>query len=143
MPLALTFADGGLKTVIYDTNSETVAALRQGQMPFMEIGAQDMLVRTLRNGMLELSDTPALLGECEFLVMIIGTPVDQHLNPSFNAIHRAINSCSSHLRNGQTLILRSTVFPGITHQVQRQLAGMGLKISVAFCPERVAQGPAW
>lgn len=140
LPLALTFADCGLKTVIYDVNRETVRTIRQGKMPFMEEGGEEMLRRALDRGGLEVCDTPDLLQECEFVILIIGTPVDEHLNPCFIAIHRAIDSCRDHLRDGQTVILRSTVFPGITAHVQRHLHHLGLRIDVAFCPERVAQG---
>ena len=75
-------------------------------------------------------------------MLVIGTPVDEHLNPSFTGIQRAIDSCIDHLRDGQILILRSTVFPGISEHIQRYLDGKGLDIRVAFCPERVAQGYA-
>jgi UDP-N-acetyl-D-mannosaminuronic acid dehydrogenase len=140
LPLALTFADSGLKTVIYDINRPKIDMIRRGQMPFNEHGGPEMLGRALKSGMLEVRDTPDLLGECKFLVLIIGTPVDEHLNPEFTAIHRAIDACGDHLRNGQTLILRSTVFPGITKHIQRYLREKGLRIPVAFCPERVAEG---
>ena len=140
LPLALTFADTGLRTVIYDTNRETVAKIRRGVMPFEEEGAGELLTRVLGRGLLEVSDTPDLMSECRFLVLIIGTPVDEHLNPRFTAMRRAIESCSARLRNGQILILRSTIFPGISEHVQKDLEARGLDISVAFCPERVAQG---
>jgi UDP-N-acetyl-D-mannosaminuronic acid dehydrogenase len=72
--------------------------------------------------------------------MVIGTPIDEHLNPTFAAIERAVGACASELRDGQVLILRSTIFPGISHHIQRWLNDRGLKIDVAFCPERIAQG---
>jgi UDP-N-acetyl-D-mannosaminuronic acid dehydrogenase len=97
-------------------------------------------LRLLAANTLEVCDTPALLSDCKFVVLIIGTPVDEHLNPDFTAIHRAIDRCQSELRDGQILILRSTVFPGISQHIQRHLDEKGLKIDVAFCPERVAQG---
>jgi UDP-N-acetyl-D-mannosaminuronic acid dehydrogenase len=78
--------------------------------------------------------------DCRFLVLVIGTPVDHHLTPSFTGIERAIEACASRLRNGQILILRSTIFPGISRHIQRDLAARGLDVGVAFCPERVAQG---
>ncbi|HWE01596.1 MAG TPA: nucleotide sugar dehydrogenase [Tepidisphaeraceae bacterium] len=140
LPLAITFADCGLKTVIYDLNSRHVQMIARGEMPFAENGAEPMLAKVLAAATLEVSDTPALLGDCKFVVLIIGTPVDEHLNPDFTAIHRAIDCCQSELRDGQILVLRSTVFPGISHHIQRYLHEKGLKIDVAFCPERVAQG---
>src|ERR1039457_655498 len=55
-------------------------------------------------------------------------------------LHRVL--CAGYLRNGQLLILRSTVFPGVTALVEKMVAGLGLEIEVAFCPERIAEGKA-
>jgi UDP-N-acetyl-D-mannosaminuronic acid dehydrogenase len=140
LPLALTFAGAGLRTVIYDTNRDTVEKIRGGVMPFAEEGAQELLRRVLDIESLEVSHTPELMSSCRFLVLVIGTPVDQHLTPSFTAMRRVVESCAGHLRDGQILILRSTVFPGISEQVQKDLQARGFDIPVAFCPERVAEG---
>jgi UDP-N-acetyl-D-mannosaminuronic acid dehydrogenase len=109
-------------------------------MPFHEDGADALLAKTLASGRLRVENTPDLIGECRFLVLIVGTPVDEHLNPTFTAIHRAIDGCLPHLRDGQIMILRSTVFPGITAHVQGYVRDRGKDIGLAFCPERVAQG---
>jgi len=140
LPLALTFADCGLRTVICDVNERAVRAIREGKMPFAEEGAAELLERVLAGGMLEIESTPEKLADCRYVVMVIGTPVDEHLNPDFMAMQRAIDGCADYLRDGQVLILRSTIFPGITHHIQRYLKNKGLDIRVAFCPERVAQG---
>ncbi len=140
LPLALMFADCGLKTAIYDVNRQTVEKIRSGVMPFAEENADALLTKVLREGKLEVYSTPEVLASCEHIVFIIGTPVDEHLNPSFTGIHRAISGCRDYFRDGQLLILRSTVFPGITEQVQKYMTELGRDIPVAFCPERVAQG---
>jgi len=140
LPLALTFADSGLKTVIYDTDARTVETIRRGIMPFAEEGAPELLRRVLDGGLLDVTETPERMSECRFLVLVIGTPVDEHLTPSFTALNRAIDSCANSLRDGQILILRSTIFPGISEHIQKDLTARGLDIRVAFCPERVAQG---
>ncbi len=141
LPLALIFADSGLQTAIYDVNAERVAQIQRGEMPFIEEGAQEMLTRVLAQGRLTVHAQPDCLANCRFVVVIVGTPVDEHLNPSFTALHRAIDGCRQHLREGQILILRSTVFPGITEHIQKHVRDeLGLNIPVAFCPERVAQG---
>jgi UDP-N-acetyl-D-mannosaminuronic acid dehydrogenase len=142
LPLAMTFADSGLRTVIYDVNRQTVETIRNGIMPFAEEGGQEMLERVLASGTLEVESTPDLIAECEVLILIVGTPVDEHLNPSFTAIHNAIDLCAHYLRDGQVLILRSTVYPGVSRHIQTHLKEKGLDIRVAFCPERVPQGYA-
>src|SRR5262245_54963522 len=107
LPLALTFADSGLKTVIYDTSAKTVETIRSGEMPFSEEGAPELLRKVLDAGLLEVTESPDRMSECRFLVLVIGTPVDQHLTPSFTGMNRAIDACADHLRDGQILILRS------------------------------------
>jgi UDP-N-acetyl-D-mannosaminuronic acid dehydrogenase len=140
LPLALSFADSGLTTHIVDLDARKIEQVRRGEMPFLEDGADELLPKVLASGRLDLSTTPEGLATCEFVVMIIGTPVDSHLNPTLGALDRAIENCLPHLRDGQVLILRSTVLPGVSAHLQRQLDDAGKKIGVAFCPERVAQG---
>ena len=140
LPFALICADSGLRTVIYDVDSAKVRQIRDGIMPFAEEGAEEMLPRVLASGRLTVEDRPDPISDCRFLFMIIGTPVDEHLNPSFSAIDRALRASWQYLRDGQTLVLRSTVFPGTSQRIQRMLDDAGLRINVACCPERVAQG---
>ena len=65
-----------------------------------------------------------------------------HLNPDANAVPKAVAELIPYLRAGQILILRSTLFPGVTASVERLLRRAGLAVDVAFCPERIAEGRA-
>jgi UDP-N-acetyl-D-mannosaminuronic acid dehydrogenase len=47
-----------------------------------------------------------------------------------------------HFRDGQTLVLRSTVYPGVTRRVEQLVERLGRDMDVAFCPERIAEGRA-
>jgi UDP-N-acetyl-D-mannosaminuronic acid dehydrogenase len=94
------------------------------------------------DGRLEASTDPAIVGTAEHVVVVIGTPVDEHLNPDQAAIPNALGGCTQYLRDGQLLILRSTVYPGVTALVEKMVAGFGAQIEVAFCPERIAEGKA-
>jgi UDP-N-acetyl-D-mannosaminuronic acid dehydrogenase len=94
------------------------------------------------SGRLRASTDPSVVGTAENVVVVIGTPVDEHLNPNQNAIPRALSACAPYLRDGQMLVLRSTVFPGVTALVEKMIAGLGVEIEVAFCPERIAEGKA-
>src|SRR5271155_403661 len=113
-----------------------------GQMPFAEPGADEVLHRVLSAGRLEASADPAIVATADNVVVVIGTPVDEHLNPNQMAITRALRGCSGYLRDGQLLVLRSTVFPGVTALVEKMVAGLGVQTEVAFCPERIAEGKA-
>jgi UDP-N-acetyl-D-mannosaminuronic acid dehydrogenase len=142
LPLALAFADRGANVGIYDISQASVDTVNAGRMPFAESGADTALHRVLSAGRLKASADPAIVATAESVVVVIGTPVDEHLNPKQTAITRALNGCVEYLRDGQLVILRSTVFPGVTALVEKMVAGLGLQIEVAFCPERIDEGKA-
>jgi UDP-N-acetyl-D-mannosaminuronic acid dehydrogenase len=142
LPLAIAFADRGARVGIYDVSAAAVATVNSGELPFGEPGAAGVLRRVVGDGRLSASADPAIVGSAENVVVVIGTPVDEHLNPNQQAIPRALSGCARYLRDGQLLVLRSTVFPGVTALVEKMIAGLGVAIEVAFCPERIAEGRA-
>ncbi|MCB2411620.1 nucleotide sugar dehydrogenase [Demequina sp. TTPB684] len=139
LPLAIGLADRGSRVVIYDINAATVDVINSGVMPFMEPGAEPKLKENLANGRLVASADASVVAGAEHVIVVIGTPVDEHLNPDPNAIPIALADTADYFRDGQTLILRSTLFPGVTALVERMIADLGLDIDVAFCPERIAE----
>jgi UDP-N-acetyl-D-mannosaminuronic acid dehydrogenase len=142
LPLAIAFASRGVRVGIYDVSEAAVASVNAGRMPFAEPGAADLLREARAAGRLTASSDPSIVGQGEHVVVVIGTPVDEHLNPDQAAIPNALGGCASYLRDGQTLILRSTVYPGVTALVEKTVAALGADIDVAFCPERIAEGKA-
>src|SRR6201996_326513 len=142
LPLAIAFADRGAQVAIYDVSEPAVESVNAGVLPFDEPGAAPLFERAVASGKLLASTDPAIVGTAEHVVVVIGTPVDEHLNPNQTAIPRALSACAPYLRDGQLLVLRSTVFPGVTALVEKMVAGLGVSIEVAFCPERIAEGKA-
>lgn len=142
LPLAIAFADRGLRVGIYDLNELAVKTILSGELPFMEDGATEVLQRVLAAGRLEATVDPSVVSRGEHIVVVIGTPVDEHLNPDPHAVPRALAECKQHFRHGQLLVLRSTVYPGVTQRVEKLLAAEDIDVDVAFCPERIAEGKA-
>ncbi|HWE31298.1 MAG TPA: nucleotide sugar dehydrogenase, partial [Polyangia bacterium] len=142
MPLALALADKGHQVCVHDIDERAIAQIRAGKMPFLEANAEPLLARVLAERRFELTADPASIADCEIAILIIGTPVDEHLNPKFRVIKETLDTLYPHFRDGQILILRSTVFPGISEKVQSYFNDRGKRISVCFCPERIAEGAA-
>jgi UDP-N-acetyl-D-mannosaminuronic acid dehydrogenase len=142
LPLGLAFASRGLRTAVYDVNQIAVDGVSNGQMPFDEPGAPQVLDDALANGTFEATSNPEILRDATAVVVVIGTPIDKHLNPEALDVPVQIAHLSDYLVDGQLLVLRSTLYPGVTAMVERQLAREGRRIDVAFCPERIAEGKA-
>jgi UDP-N-acetyl-D-mannosaminuronic acid dehydrogenase len=141
LPLAITFAQAGLVVGAHDINEASVAQVRRGQMPFLEPGAESAL-REVIGSNFEVANDPGLITRAKFVIVVIGTPVDEHLNPTFHTMRRFFAGLIPHLVDGQVLILRSTVYPGTTAKIHALVAESGKDVAVAFCPERVAEGRA-
>jgi UDP-N-acetyl-D-mannosaminuronic acid dehydrogenase len=142
LPLSIALADRGARVLISDISEIAVATINAARLPFREDGAAPVLARVVADGALRATTDPAAVGLAEVVVVVIGTPVDEHLNPDPHAIPNALVAASAHMRSGQLVILRSTVYPGVTRLVERTLADAGLDVDVAFCPERIAEGQA-
>jgi UDP-N-acetyl-D-mannosaminuronic acid dehydrogenase len=140
IPLVLCFAAKGLRVMINDFNTTSIEALKAGHLPFVEYEAQELLDAALAGDRLVYTTDPGGIGKTGPVIVTIGTPVDEFLNPIHRAVKDCIDGLLPHLADGQLLILRSTVYPGSTDWVSRYLAEKGRTIKVAFCPERVVQG---
>jgi UDP-N-acetyl-D-mannosaminuronic acid dehydrogenase len=138
----MAFADKGQDVVLYDINETTIAKVNNGVVPFKENGAEPVLKRVLKKKKLLATNDPAVISQAKTVVTVIGTPVDEHLNPRVHDIIKAMMQIEDQLRDDQLLVMRSTLYPGVTDKVHQYLQKKGKKTLVAFCPERIAEGHA-
>lgn len=141
LPLALCFADKGLEVSVYDINEESVKIVNDGVMPFLENGCEKLLKNNIGKN-LHVSSNPEVISEAQFVIIVIGTPVDEFLNPDRMIFKEFIDDYYKYFTDNQTLILRSTVYPGTSDWLHNYLEKKSKKIDVSFCPERIAEGKA-
>ncbi|MSR71031.1 nucleotide sugar dehydrogenase [Candidatus Kaiserbacteria bacterium] len=143
LPLGVTMALGGLQVALLDINKKAIAQIKKGRFPFKEEDGDVSLRKALKKGTLTALAAPvSVIAKSDVVVVVIGTPVDEYLNPQFGALDQVIEKYLPHFRDGQTIMLRSTLFPGSAERLQRYFEKKKLKVSVAFCPERVIEGKA-
>lgn len=140
VPLVLSFAAKGLTVNINDLNTDTLDTLRSGRMPFIEHGGDELLKQALAEGRLFFTSKPSEISTKGPVIVTIGTPVDEFLNPVRRVIQECVDPLVPHMRDGQLLILRSTLFPGTTDWIDGHIKRQGRDLKVAFCPERIVQG---
>lgn len=142
LPLAIMFAHCGLTIGAYDINEKSAASIMEGNLPFREEGAEILLREVLDNGLLTFSSSPRMISEAKAIIMIIGTPIDEHLDPKFSVMRESIQEIIEYTDDSQLLILRSTVYPGMTKRIKDWLEEGGRHMDLAFCPERILEGKA-
>lgn len=140
LPLALVFASKGLHVLIYDVDENAMRTIGNGVVPFAERGATSLLKNALEKGKLSFSSDPAAVAGVPTIVVTIGTPIDEFLNPVLNAVKLCIDDLLPYLTEEQLIVLRSTVSPRITQWLDEYLRSKGRVMKLSFCPERVVQG---
>jgi UDP-N-acetyl-D-mannosaminuronic acid dehydrogenase len=145
LPLALSFADRGLRVIGIDKNPARLLAVRETRMPFLESGAQELLERCWRSGRVSLSERVADAARARHIVITLGTPSFSHIEIDMREIRSALDDLLGVLAAGHSLIMRSTVAPGTTDFVAGYVAKhrgfrVGEDMFVAHAPERIAAG---
>src|SRR3989344_3769508 len=144
LPLAIFLANKGHTVYAVDVDKEKVRFVSSGKMPFMEGGAEPLLKKYI-NKTLHFSTDFANIAKAKIIILTLGTPVDENMNPSLVQIDSALKESLPYLKEGQLLILRSTVSPGTTNYVKSYIEDLnkftiGKNFFLAFCPERIAEG---
>ena len=141
LPLALCFADHGLRVLGIDNDAERLVALRGRRMPFHEPGAQELLHRV------DVALSPEIrhATQATHIVITLGTPSFSHIEIDMSQVRAAIEELRGGLRAGHSVTLRSTIAPGTTDYVAAYLRRhtaleVGSEIHVAHAPERIAAG---
>jgi UDP-N-acetyl-D-mannosaminuronic acid dehydrogenase len=140
--LSILLASKGKRVLVYDIDQSALDAIRAGRIPFMERGGEAMLRSVLAEGRLQLSNKPESLRGIPVVITTIGTPVDEFLNPTLRTIRECVDDILPYLPDGALLVLRSTVFPGVSDWISQHIESQGRRVLVSFCPERVVQGQA-
>src|SRR5271156_6422914 len=141
LPLGIVFANCGLDVVLLDRDQAKIETVNSGQMPFMETNALEQLRRVVGKKLIATADA-SCLSDSDAAIAVLGTPVDEHLNPTVTDLYRSIDEVIVSMPENALLVLRSTVYPGVTKLVYDRLQASGRKLHLAFCPERIAEGKA-
>jgi UDP-N-acetyl-D-mannosaminuronic acid dehydrogenase len=140
VPLVLALAEAGFCVNVNDTNRASIDMLRAGCLPFIEYGAEAVLKQALLQRRLVFTRSPEGVSKGRPVIITIGTPIDEFLNPVRKVVQDCIDDILPFLADGQLVVLRSTVFPGTTDWLASYLKSRGRDLLVAFCPERIVQG---
>ena len=139
LPLALKFSEKKFHVSIIDKNEENIIKLKNKIFPFKERGGEKLLKKVLENEKIEFFTDYYPVKNADYIIITVGTPLVKN-SPSLQQIYEVLNSIKKFLSKNQSIILRSTIFPGGTKKIAKKLKKINKTIGLSYCPERVAQG---
>lgn len=147
LPLCLILANYDYQVYGIDINESANNRIMKGNLPFIEEEGEKYLKSALRNHRLTMTSDASKIKESDIVIIVLGTPVDENLNPCISILTEMVNENAHFFRKGQLIILRSTVFPGTTGLIKQLIEKntgylVGQDILLVYAPERVVQGKA-
>ena len=129
-------------TVGFDLKASRIKELEQGRDSTLEVPPEELSAATN----LSFSSDASLLADCNFYVVTVPTPIDEHKVPLLAPLESASTMLGGVISRGDTVVFESTVYPGATEEVCVPLieAASGLKMNedffVGYSPERINPG---
>jgi len=144
LPLAVAFAEAGLKVKGFDVQEKRVESVNRGESYINDISSQDFskIIKTTR---LQATTDQSRLKEVDAILVCVPTPLTKAKEPDLSYIIRESEEISKYLRPGQLVVLESTTYSGTTRDVVLPiLERSGLKVGqdfyLAYSPERIDPG---
>ena len=144
LPLCVSYAESGFRTVGFDVDAERTSALNEGVSHIDDV-ASERVAAVVQAGRFEATASPESLGAVDVVFICVPTPFDKAKTPDLSFVRDATSTVAGILRPGMLVILQSTTYPGTTTEiVQPVLEQGGLRAGddfhLAFSPERVDPG---
>src|SRR3989338_589659 len=138
--LSLTASNNGHHVVGIDIDDERLNEIRQGNLPFVEQGAEIYLEEALKKKTLKLTTEYEPVKDADIIVITIGTPVDSNLNPGLEPVAGVIFDIAEYLKESQLIVFRNTLSPAILGRIKTIIEDktglkVGKEIFIAFAPE--------
>lgn len=143
LTLAVAMADVGFNVLGVEIRDDVLDLLGRGKPHFEEPGLEEKLQRNLARGTLRCAKhIPDGWGGSVYIITV-GTPLDANGKVRLDMITAVASEVSGHLREGDLVILRSTVRVRTTNGVVAPILDRaGVRYDIAFCPERTLEGKA-
>lgn len=141
LPLALAFDEEGYDVVGYDISEQKIDALASGTDPTGDHGDG-----TIAESEVTFTTDASTLERAHYVIVTVPTPVDDTKNPDLSFIEAAGATIGAHVSPGTTVVLESTVYPGVTREVlgptieQHSGLTVGEELSLGYSPERLSPG---
>ena len=141
MPLAVAFAEKGVKVIGFDLNEEKIALYRAGKDPTREVGDDAVKCTSV-----DFTADKTRLNEAQFIIVAVPTPVNLDHTPDLTPVIGASELIGRHLTPGTIVVYESTVYPGCTENVcipiLEKVSGLkcGRDFKVGYSPERINPG---
>lgn len=141
MPMAVAFANKGIKVIGFDLNEAKIDLYKKGIDPTKEVGDD-----VIKNTAVEFTSDEKKIQEAKFIIVAVPTPVNTDHTPDLSPVINASKIIGRNLTKDSIIVYESTVYPGCTEDICATIlekeSGMkcGEDFKIGYSPERINPG---
>ena len=140
LPLAVLAQEKGWQTIGVDIDADKVATINKKEVPFKD----EELLESLKKYPIEASTSFAKVSDVDIVIVAVPTPVKENNQPDLTPLVSAITEAKPYMQEGQTVVVESTVNPGVMDEIITPILKDGPSVNLVHCPERINPGdPKW
>jgi len=145
LPLAVNFAEAGIKVIGFDKAPEKVEKINRGNNYIKDI-RDAVLKEVVQNVTLCATSDFSRIKECDALLICVPTPLDVFKKPDMSYIESACTEIGRHMKPGTFISLESTTYPTTTEDFMLPILEWESRLKhgedfwLAYSPERVDPG---
>ena len=136
LPISSLIAQAGYAVTGVDLSQEKVDSINRGECPFDEVGMPELIKKVVTQGFLKASTE--IPSSDTYLVAVPTPHKDNSCDRSY--VFSAVDAIAKVAKDGQTVIVESTISPQTSIAVEQRFADKGINVDVVHCPERAIPG---
>jgi UDPglucose 6-dehydrogenase/UDP-N-acetyl-D-galactosamine dehydrogenase len=120
-----------LKTIGFDVDNEKIRVLNNDNEANLEF---------------TFTADPSKIKHADFVIIAVPTPVTKSKEPDLSYLKSAAETVGKNLKRGATVVLESTVYPGVTEEIVKHVLEReskmkcGIEFYIGYSPERINPG---
>jgi UDP-N-acetylglucosamine 2-epimerase (non-hydrolysing) len=136
LPISSLIAQAGYSVTGVDLSQDKVDSINCGECPFDEVGMPELIKKVVSQGFLKAS---TVIPSSDSYLVAVPTPhKDNRCDRSY--VFAAADAIAKVAKDGQVVIIESTISPQTSLAVAQRFADAGLNVEVVHCPERAIPG---
>jgi len=141
LPLGIAFDAAGYETIGFDIDTDRIAAYNGGEDPTNGVGHE-----RIQSSEMAFTDDPSAFETSDYILITVPTPLDKVQNPKLKFVRLAAKTIGEYITPGTTVVLESTVYPGVTRDVVAPIIEresgftQPSDFNIGYSPERLSPG---
>lgn len=140
--ISAVLCEAGHNVNVIEQNKKVIDNINNRIFNIPEPSLEELVFSAIDSKHLKITDSYEDVPSSDVILVTVGTPLSEEYDADLSALEGVFEELSSLVKDGQIVMIKSTVPPGVTRMLKEKFFDSDSKVLIAFSPERLAEGDA-